>query len=61
MGEISADGESFIKFNIIQIQMATAGDSKPVVKATDMEQEELLKVTELVDLALKESVKELKQ
>lgn len=41
--------------------MATAGDSKPVVKATDMEQEELLKVTELVDLALKESVKELKQ
>ena len=41
--------------------MAAIGDSKPIVRATDMEQEELSKVIELVDLALKEPIKEMKQ
>ena len=33
--------------------MAAITDSKPIIKATDMEQEELGKLVELVDLALK--------
>ena len=40
---------------------AVAADSKPSIKATDMEAEELSKVVELVELALKESIKEMKQ
>ena len=41
--------------------MAAIADSKPVIKATDMDQEELQKVIELVELSLKESIKEMKQ
>lgn len=41
--------------------MATTGDFKPIVKATDMEQEELSKVLEIMDLAYKESIKENRQ
>ena len=37
--------------------MAALGDLKPIIKATDMEQEDLAKVTELVELAFKESIK----
>lgn len=41
--------------------MAATGDFKPIVKATDMEQEELSKVLEIMDLAYKESIKENRQ
>lgn len=41
--------------------MAAIQDSKPIIKATDMDQEELHKVIELVELSLKESIKEMKQ
>ena len=37
--------------------MSIVQDSKPVVKATDMEPEELSKVIELVEMGLKESIK----
>ena len=41
--------------------MSIPAESKPMVKATDMEPEELTKVLEIAEMGLKESLKEQRQ